>query len=566
MPNRRPPSRPPSRSPSRSSAGRPAGGRPSSRPQQDRPAGGRGAKPASGARRGSSSAEVGRGGKRPGAPRTDASWADDARLERRSPQRPGAARGGEAARPRRGDDDDWGFADRSPRGRRSASPTNDSGNDSGYSPKSRRQDGRQPPPRRQDSRHDDAGYADFGHDIGDYDFRDDYDIRPAGYDEDDRGFDPRPRRAPPAASRESGHSSFTRAPINPDPTPPRAQPQSQLAGTLLRLPAGLAPLADRRLRRLPAPTFWLKQKDYDLLFLPRTPYKPTMSWPFLSQALECLIYGRFKVSDQQLEQLAIACRRRAKLWSLQLTVDGNHFVRQSWERWLIKALSDHGLRVVAAGTPAAAKAETLFVMAVEDAYYIGVQRFQADQLPHRAARTAERAGSLPHEIAGAMVEMAFVQPGERVLDPVCGTGTLLIEAAAVQSDLVLHGYDVDHRAIQAATKNLATIANPAQLELSVVDSREPRLPPASIDVILANLPFGVQFGDTATNQALYESFFAAWAPLLSQQGRMVVLTADQEALNGALKDTPASQRRLRLDRKLRVRVKGIWAEIALLKL
>ncbi|MBU3655902.1 MAG: methyltransferase [Alphaproteobacteria bacterium] len=562
MPNRRPPSRPPARSPSRPSAGRPAGGRPASRPQQDRPAGGHGAKPASGARRGSSSAEVGRGGRRPGAPRTDASWIDEARFERRSPQRPTSSRGGEAARPRRGDDEDWGFADRSPRGRRSASPTNDSG----YNPNSRRQ----PQPRRQDrrpnSRYDDAGYADFGHDIGDYDFRDDYDIRPAGYDEDDRGFDPRPRRAPPAASRESGHSSFARAPINPDPTPPRAQPQSQLAGTLLRLPAGLAPLADRRLRRLPAPTFWLKQKDYDLLFLPRTPYKPTMSWPFLSQALECLIYGRFKVSDQQLEQLAIACRRRAKLWSLQLTVDGNHFVRQSWERWLIKALSDHGLRVVPAGTPAAAKAETLFVMAVEDAYYIGVQRFQADQLPHRAARTAERAGSLPHEIAGAMVELAYLQPGERLLDPVCGTGTLLIEAAAVQSDLVLHGYDVDHRAIQAASKNLATIANPAQLELSVVDSREPRLPPASIDVILANLPFGVQFGDTATNQALYESFFAAWAPLLSQQGRMVVLTADQEALNGALKDTPASQRRLRLDRKLRVRVKGIWAEIALLKL
>lgn len=556
MPNRRPPSR----SPSRSSAGRPTGGRPSSRPQQDRPAGGRGAKPASGARRGSSSVEVGRGGKRPAG--AGAGWADDARIERRSPQRPGASRGGEAARPRRGGDEDWGFAERSPRGRRSASPTNDSGNDSGYNPNSRRQDSRrqdsrQPQPRRPD----DAGYADFGRDIGDYDFRDDYDIRPAGYDEDDRGFDPRPRRAPPAARRESDHSSFARAPINPDP-----QPQSQLAGTLLRLPAGLAPLADRRLRRLSGATFWLKQKDYDLLFLPRTPYKPTMSWPFLSQALECLIYGRFKVSDQQLEQLAIACRRRAKLWSLQLTVDGNHFVRQSWERWLIKALSDHGLRVVPAGTPAAAKAETLFVMAVEDAYYIGAQRFQADQLPHRVARTAERAGSLPHEIAGAMVEMAFLQPGERVLDPVCGTGTLLIEAAAVQSDLTLHGYDVDHRAIQAASKNLATIANPAKLELSVVDSREPRLPPASIDVILANLPFGVQFGDTATNQALYESFFAAWAPLLSQQGRMVVLTADHEALNGALKDTPASQRRLRLDRKLRVRVKGIWAEMALLKL
>jgi hypothetical protein len=135
-----------------------------------------------------------------------------------------------------------GFADRFPRGRRSASPTNDSG----YNPNSRRQ----PQPRRQDrrpnSRYDDAGYADFGHDIGDYDFRDDYDIWPAGYDEDDRGFDPRPRRAPAAARRESdhsSHSSFARAPINPDPTPPRAQPQSQLAGTLLRLPAGLAPLA-----------------------------------------------------------------------------------------------------------------------------------------------------------------------------------------------------------------------------------------------------------------------------------------------------------------------------------
>jgi precorrin-6B methylase 2 len=334
-------------------------------------------------------------------------------------------------------------------------------------------------------------------------------------------------------------------------------------GTLFRLPAGLADLADRRLRRQPGPTFWLKQKDHDLLYVPKARFKDSMAWPFLSQALDCLLCGRFKFNEGQLDQLALRCRRRARLWRMAVMVDGRHFVKQSWERWLIKELSERGVRFVSSDAAAAGKAngvQTLWALAVEDAYYLGVERFQANQLPWRAQRVEERAGSLPLEIAGAMIELAFLQPGERLLDPVCGSGTLLAEAAATHPDLSLYGYDRDHAAVKQATSNLASVAA-ASVELSVLDSRQPRLAAGSVDAIVANLPFGLRFGDSATNQPLYEAFLTAWRPLLAANGRMVVLTADLMALNQAI----ANQKRLKVERRLKVRVKGLWAEMVLLR-
>jgi 23S rRNA G2445 N2-methylase RlmL len=244
-------------------------------------------------------------------------------------------------------------------------------------------------------------------------------------------------------------------------------------------------------------------------------------------------------------------------------VDGRHFVKQSWERWLIKELSERGVRFVSSDAAAAGKAngvQTLWALAVEDAYYLGVERFQANQLPWRAQRVEERAGSLPLEIAGAMIELAFLQPGERLLDPVCGSGTLLAEAAATHPDLSLYGYDRDHAAVKQATSNLASVAA-ASVELSVLDSRQPRLAAGSVDAIVANLPFGLRFGDSATNQPLYEAFLTAWRPLLAANGRMVVLTADLMALNQAI----ANQKRLKVERRLKVRVKGLWAEMVLLR-
>ena len=75
----------------------------------------------------------------------------------------------------------------------------------------------------------------------------------------------------------------------------------------------------------------------------------------------------------------------------------------------------------------------MWVFCIDEAYYIGLQRSAQDDAPFRAQRTVERPGSLPPTIAAALAFLGNPAPGETILDPVCGSGTLLAEALRVRA-------------------------------------------------------------------------------------------------------------------------------------
>ncbi|HKX73276.1 MAG TPA: hypothetical protein VJM32_04650 [Candidatus Saccharimonadales bacterium] len=62
-------------------------------------------------------------------------------------------------------------------------------------------------------------------------------------------------------------------------------------------------------------------------------------------------------------------------------------------------------------------------------------------------------GMLPPKLAQIMLNLAQVQPGERVLDPFCGTGVVLQEAALM--DAIPYGTDLQPRMIDFSRENLA---------------------------------------------------------------------------------------------------------------
>ena len=64
--------------------------------------------------------------------------------------------------------------------------------------------------------------------------------------------------------------------------------------------------------------------------------------------------------------------------------------------------------------------------------------------------------SLKPKIARAMVNLTGMKKGEAILDPFCGTGGLLIEAALIGSRV--EGIDIDHRMVEACKKNLESFA------------------------------------------------------------------------------------------------------------
>jgi 23S rRNA G2445 N2-methylase RlmL len=150
--------------------------------------------------------------------------------------------------------------------------------------------------------------------------------------------------------------------------------------------------------------------------------------------------------------------------------------------------------------------------------YVGVRLAQT-ALHDRAYQRSHRPGALKPPVAAALLELAEVKPGHRLLDPCCGTGTILIEAAL--RGALAQGGDLEPEAIYAAGTNAAAAG--VALELREMDVRALPHAAASVDRIVSNLPWGRQVAAAADLTALYDRALAELARVLVPGGRMALL-------------------------------------------
>ncbi|MGH8776651.1 MAG: TfoX/Sxy family protein [Jiangellaceae bacterium] len=99
-------------------------------------------------------------------------------------------------------------------------------------------------------------------------------------------------------------------------------------------------------------------------------------------------------------------------------------------------------------------------------------------------REAERAGALRPTVAAAMIGLAGELSGT-LLDPCCGSGTILAEATAAGWSAA--GRDIDPEAVETSRLNAAIAA------VDVGDARQLDLRDGSVSVCVSNLPFGRQY-------------------------------------------------------------------------
>ncbi len=341
-------------------------------------------------------------------------------------------------------------------------------------------------------------------------------------------------------------------------TAPTLRSEGDAGAWLIRCAPGLEGVVRAELRYRGAigrgaPLFALKQRNHDVLFSARaTAAFPGPMLRIPEQILSCLAYGRYKISQGQIVRVAEALQRRGRPLRLVVTADGAHFARQELRRWLALRLAERGVAL------SDEVEEALWVFCIDEAYYICLQRSSQDDAPFRAQRTIERPGALPPTIAAALAFLGNPAPGETILDPVCGSGTLLAEAYGYVRDAELIGIDADPAAVAAARANLS---HAARHTLRQGDGTHTGLPAASVTLFLANLPFGKQYGDRATNPQLYGDLLREMARLGAPSAwRAVVLSSDVESLDAALAAAPA----LACTKRLRVKVRGEWAQVAVL--
>jgi 23S rRNA G2445 N2-methylase RlmL len=156
---------------------------------------------------------------------------------------------------------------------------------------------------------------------------------------------------------------------------------------------------------------------------------------------------------------------------------------------------------------------------------------------HLADQLERGRTGLKQPIAYGAARLARLQADEIVLDPMCGVGTLPIEAAALQPEARQLAGDRDRGEIERAARNRQRTG--ARFSLMQCDARNLPLADASIDVVLSDLPFGVRVGSHRRNVHLYPPVFAELARVLRPGGRAILLSLERRLV----------QRRIEKDRR-----------------
>jgi tRNA (guanine6-N2)-methyltransferase len=147
---------------------------------------------------------------------------------------------------------------------------------------------------------------------------------------------------------------------------------------------------------------------------------------------------------------------------------------------------------------------------------------------HQRARVRHAAASLNATVAHAMCRLIAAGPGEIVVDPMCGAGTILVEQARLQPPHLLIGGDFFTQPLQAARENL--VAADVDGALLQWDARRLPLRRGSVDAVICNLPWGRRIGSHLVNRHLYPGFVRELRRILRPGGKAALLTQERRLL------------------------------------
>ncbi|XP_024153836.1 THUMP domain-containing protein 2 isoform X2 [Oryzias melastigma] len=144
-----------------------------------------------------------------------------------------------------------------------------------------------------------------------------------------------------------------------------------------------------------------------------------------------------------------------------------------------------------------------------------------------ANRSYIKTTGLRSTVAWAMASLAHIQPGFCVVDPMCGVGTILIEAAQEHQDACFLGVDIDDGQLQRANENVAFADLGQRIQLLKASTVALPLPSGSVDAVICDLPFGKKFGRGTNMAADLPLILCEMERILCPGGILVVLLSPQ---------------------------------------
>jgi 23S rRNA G2445 N2-methylase RlmL len=171
---------------------------------------------------------------------------------------------------------------------------------------------------------------------------------------------------------------------------------------------------------------------------------------------------------------------------------------------------------------------------------VGGIRLTDRTMRHRFNKPVELKAALRPSVAAAMIHLTQPEVDDIFLDPMCGSGTLLMERryAGAYSQMLAGDIVRDH--VRASRQNVEALRKEPPSDFSTLHADTTRLPLAtgSINKVATNLPFGKQIGSPKALKKLYPAFFRELERVLGGNGRAIVLSSEYDLVKDAVRTCP----------------------------
>ncbi|XP_067223823.1 THUMP domain-containing protein 2 [Chanodichthys erythropterus] len=153
-----------------------------------------------------------------------------------------------------------------------------------------------------------------------------------------------------------------------------------------------------------------------------------------------------------------------------------------------------------------------------------------------ASRSYMKHNGLRSTIAWAMTSLCPKQLNDCViLDPMCGVGAVLLEAAQEYSNAVFLGMDTDTSQLQKAAENLKACGMEGRVQLLCSSAMEIPLADGAVDAVLCDIPFGRKFSCSSDMPTALPRLLREMERVIRVGGHLVLLLSLQ--LSAQLKKT-----------------------------
>ncbi len=205
---------------------------------------------------------------------------------------------------------------------------------------------------------------------------------------------------------------------------------------------------------------------------------------------------------------------------------------------------------------------TIYAEIDDEIFRLGIQLFGEKSFHRRGYRIYDHPAALKSSLAYSMLRLVGAKDGSTILDPMCGGGTVAIEASLLFETANIICVDKSRKHIEGAILNSLIARVSSRIKFYVHDARflDEILEPNSVDYVVSNPPYGIRMGDPGQVRALYREFLPSLYKVMSSNGKASIITADSYYF-----EKYAREAGFTITHRRKVRHGDLWATVLILE-